>query len=130
MSEFETCPNEELIADNLASFSGDLFTASDIKRFLEIATYDKPNSIRLPDIVRAMTYYDRCIHHYYKTDYNEPLRNLINGPDIRVAVESNLEWFKNIAIFEGLTESIVEDAAVRLMRILAVLSLDNSKYNS
>lgn len=143
---YEDLPSEEVIASNLVSFSGDLYNASDIKRFLEIPTFDKPNSIRfiawcaalriidgdrikwMPDIIRALNYYDRCVKRYFKTEYNNPLRNLMNGPDIRVSVEKNMEWFKKMAIFEAVNEKDIQDAETRIQRILSVLSLDNSKY--
>ena len=140
---FENMPDEETIASNLFSFSGDLYQQSDIVRFLEIAQYGKVTSMRfvawlaalrviepdrikwMPDIIRAATYYDRCVKRYFKTSYYEPLTTVNDGPKIRAAIEKNMEWFKSLAKYEEFNDQILEDAELRIGRMMATCYIDN-----
>ena len=140
---FETMPDEETVARNMFSFSGDLYQESDVVRFLEIAQYDKVSSMRfvawlvalkiiepdrikwMPDLMRASSYYDRAVKRFFKTTYYEPLANMADGPKIRTAIESSMEWFRKLAKYEDHDDDMIADAELRISRMMATCYMDN-----
>ena len=142
-SIFEQMPDEETVARNMFSFSGDLYQESDIVRFLEIAQYDKVSSMRfvawlaalkiiqpdrikwMPDLMRASSYYDRAVRRFFKNSYYEPLSSMVDGPKIRTGIEQSMEWFTKLAKYEGHDDDTLKDAELRISRMMATCYMDN-----
>ena len=79
----------------------------------------------MPDIMRALSYYDRTVKRYFKTSYYEPLSTVNDGPKIRTAIQSNMDWLKCLAKEEEYPESFLDDAELRIARMMATCYIDN-----
>lgn len=143
----EKFPDEELVARNVVSFSGDIFQASDVNRFLEIAMLDKVNSIRffcwlsalkiipykrinwIPRIMECSERYEKKLQRYCNDCYFNPLDELKQGSKIRYAIDESYNWFVDNCLYQGLKEEHLEDAKLRLGRLFNVYTSDFQTYN-
>ena len=66
---------------------------------------------------------------YFKNSFYNPLETINDGPTIRAAVESSMEFFKKIAFSETyINEEIFSDAQLRVSRAIATVAIDNESY--
>ena len=50
-----------------------------------------------------------------------------DGPKIRAGIDKSFEWFKNLVLFEEIPEDVLEDAKLRLARMMATCYIENDK---
>ena len=146
--QVEDLPDEEKIAEALFCYSGDIYDSSDVKRFLEINDYTKPNNVRficwlianhvvpservkwMPGIMKEIKYYHRCAQRYLGTQYITPTVDL--RPKARLAIEKGFNdiepWFQQFCRAYYIDELTILDSKVRLQRISSILSYDSNGF--
>ena len=146
--QIEAIPAEEAIAEALFCYSGDIYDGPDVKRFLEINDYSKPNNVRficwlianrvvpperikwMPAIMNEIHYYHRCAQRYLGTQYITPLIDL--RPQTRIAIETGFtnirQWYQQFCRAYYIDDSYILDSDLRLKRISAILSFDSTGF--
>ena len=148
MSDIEAFPGEEEIANAVFAYSGDVYSMSDVLRFLNINDINKPNTVRLicwlvglklmpsdrmrwiPEMLRLSTYYKRSCERYIPGTYRTPLEALrvANVGVMRDSIHERLPWFSKVASVFKVKPEDIADVELRVQRIFTILIYDSSGF--
>ena len=148
MSKVEAFPGEEEIANTVFAYSGDVYSMSDVLRFLNINDINKPNTVRLicwlvglklmpsdrtrwiPEMLKLSNYYKRSCERYIQDNYMTPLEDLRvpNVGLIRDSIRERLPWFSKVATAFKAKPEDVADVELRVQRIFTILIYDSQGF--